>query len=302
MVAITGDPDITRAEPPFLLRMATSIRRNPTIAVGAVLLAILVSLAILAPWLTVDPLKQTPINRLRPPSERFWFGTDQLGRDMYSRIVYGARASLYVGVVGTVLGVFIGSFIGLVSGYFGGKLDMVLMRFTDAVQAFPGLILALAIVSKNLQAYGLEPVTPESTLEYDTITATAPTSLALIADAADVPVTDLKDLNPSVLRGVAPAGYEIHVPRSKANMILAASLGIRIGVLGSSRGDAWLHAAWVPGLSLLEGFDASLSAAAFRISVGARAGPISLVASWRSMGRDEGPSYHAIELSAGVGL
>jgi peptide/nickel transport system permease protein len=104
--------------------------------------------AIFAPYIgTQDYQRVRAREKLQPPSTKHWFGTDQLGRDMYSRIVYGARASLYVGFVGTLIGVAVGSLIGLVGGYFGGKVDMVLMRFTDAVQAFPGLILALAIVA-----------------------------------------------------------------------------------------------------------------------------------------------------------
>jgi peptide/nickel transport system permease protein len=143
------------AEPrdrPLVLRAGVGIlkfaRAKPLGAVGGAIILVMVLAAIFAPWIgTTDYKKISAREKLQTPSSEHWFGTDQLGRDMYSRIVYGARASLYVGIVGTVLGVFIGSFIGLVSGYFGGKLDMVLMRFTDAVQAFPGLILALAIVA-----------------------------------------------------------------------------------------------------------------------------------------------------------
>lgn len=83
-------------------------------------------------------------------------------------------------------------------------------------------ILGMAIVAKNLQGYGLEPVVPDAALEYDTIQVTADTGLALIADAADLPVSEIRDLNPSLLRGVAPAGYEVRVPRAKGGMVLAA--------------------------------------------------------------------------------
>src|SRR5437762_12991932 len=101
MVAIPSDAVLASAtEPPPSLaqRIWTPIRRNPTIFAGAVLLTILVSLAILAPWLSVDPLKQNTINRLRPPSEKFWFGTDQFGRDIFARTLHGARVSLVVGI------------------------------------------------------------------------------------------------------------------------------------------------------------------------------------------------------------
>jgi peptide/nickel transport system permease protein len=139
-------------ERPLPLRAARGLghfaRAKPLGAIGAAIILVMVFAAVFAPFIgTQDYQKTRPREKLQAPSAEHWFGTDQLGRDMYSRIVYGARASLYVGLVGTFLGVFIGAMIGLTGGYLGGKTDMVLMRFTDAVQAFPGLILALAIVA-----------------------------------------------------------------------------------------------------------------------------------------------------------
>ena len=79
--------------------LATAIRRNPTVAFGGVLLAVLIVMAVFAPLIaTDDPFKLSPVNRLRPPSERWWFGTDQFGRDVFSRTIYGARVSLIVGL------------------------------------------------------------------------------------------------------------------------------------------------------------------------------------------------------------
>lgn len=83
-------------------------------------------------------------------------------------------------------------------------------------------ILGMAIVAKNLEAYGLESVTPDAPLEYDTVQVTADTGLALIADAADLPVSEIRDLNPSLLRAVAPAGHEVRVPRAKGSAVIAA--------------------------------------------------------------------------------
>ncbi len=82
-------------------------------------------------------------------------------------------------------------------------------------------ILAMAIVAKNLSAYGLEAVQPDQPIEWDTIQMTANTSLALVADAADLPVSDIRDLNPSLLRGIAPSGYQVKVPRGRGNVVLA---------------------------------------------------------------------------------
>ena len=95
MTAVTDDLVL----PPRRFSLLTAIRRNPTIAFGGLLLAVLIVMAILAPVIaTNDPFKIAPVNRLRPPSERWWFGTDQFGRDIFSRTVYGARVSLIVGL------------------------------------------------------------------------------------------------------------------------------------------------------------------------------------------------------------
>jgi peptide/nickel transport system permease protein len=124
------------------------IRTKPLGAFGALIIFLMLFAAAFAPLITqYDYRTINTRERLEAPSPDHWFGTDQLGRDFFSRIVYGARVSLFVGFVGTVLGVGGGSLIGLIAGYFGGKTDMILMRFADAIQAFPGLILALAIVA-----------------------------------------------------------------------------------------------------------------------------------------------------------
>jgi peptide/nickel transport system permease protein len=146
MVAIADDTLAATATPPFARRLATAIRRNPTIAAGAVLLAVLVSLAILAPWLTVDPLKQAPINRLRPPSERFWFGTDQFGRDIFARTLHGARVSLIVGISVAAVSAVIGLALGILCGYFK-RVDGVVMRVMDGIMAIPSILLAIALIT-----------------------------------------------------------------------------------------------------------------------------------------------------------
>ena len=128
--------------------MVRFARAKPLGAIGAAIIFLMVFAAVFAPVIAPQDYRRVNARqKLLPPSTEHWLGTDQLGRDFYSRIVYGARVSLMVGFMGTALGVGVGSLIGLVAGYVGGKTDMVLMRFTDAVQAFPGLILALAIVA-----------------------------------------------------------------------------------------------------------------------------------------------------------
>jgi peptide/nickel transport system permease protein len=122
--------------------------RNPLAMVGLAIVLALLLVAAFAPWLaTHPPTGQVLANRLQPPSAAHWLGTDELGRDIYSRIVYGARLTLYiVGLVVIMVGP-IGLLVGTVAGYVGGWLDVVLMRITDIFLAFPRLILALAFVA-----------------------------------------------------------------------------------------------------------------------------------------------------------
>ncbi len=121
--------------------------RKPLGAVGGVIVVVLVVLAIIAPLITGDPETQSASVRLQAPSGDFWFGTDEAGRDIYARTIWGARTSLLVGVLATALGLFGGLFFGLVSGYFGGKVDLIIQRFMDSLMAFPPLVLALLIAA-----------------------------------------------------------------------------------------------------------------------------------------------------------
>lgn len=120
---------------------------------GAIILLILLSTAIFQNQIaTHDPAKQNIRARLLPPmwvekgSPENIFGTDQLGRDIFSRLVYGVRISLFVGITGVILSTLIGSILGLVSGYYGGMADALIMRFVDIFLAFPFLLLAITLV------------------------------------------------------------------------------------------------------------------------------------------------------------
>lgn len=148
----------TAAEAPLasspLTYAATAIRRNPTIFAGAVLLAILAAIAIVGPWLVADPFRQAPINRLRPPSERFWFGTDQFGRDIFSRTIHGARVSLIVGLSVATLASLIGLCVGLVCGYFK-RIDGIIMRVMDGIMAIPTILLAIALITLTRPGLGI---------------------------------------------------------------------------------------------------------------------------------------------------
>jgi len=115
---------------------------------GLVILGVLALLAIGAPWLSPsDPIKTAPRTALQAPGSGYLLGSDQFGRDVASRVLHGARISLVVGLISVSIAVVIGAPIGLVSGFYGGRLDAVLMRMIDVLLAFPGILLALAIVS-----------------------------------------------------------------------------------------------------------------------------------------------------------
>ena len=125
-----------------------TIRRKPLGAVSAALLTVIVLMAIFADVIApYDPLETHPEIRLSPPSRAHPFGTDDIGRDVLSRIIHGARISLWVGLLAVGIGTAAGMLIGLVCGYWEGRLDLIMQRLMDAIQAIPGLVLALAIVS-----------------------------------------------------------------------------------------------------------------------------------------------------------
>ncbi|MBK5570335.1 ABC transporter permease, partial [Ensifer sp. SSB1] len=129
-------------------RIFGALMRNPLAVVGAIIIAALVLTALFAPWLaTHDPLRQSLGERLLPPSAAHWMGTDELGRDIWSRVVYGARITLAIVTLVAVLAAPAGLVIGVAAGYFGGWVDRILMGITDIFLSLPKLILALAFVA-----------------------------------------------------------------------------------------------------------------------------------------------------------
>jgi peptide/nickel transport system permease protein len=123
------------------------VQRHPTVAIGSALLIAIVVAAIAAPWLgTVDPVSISPAQRLRDPSAAHWFGTDRFGRDLYSRVLYGGRISLIVGLSVAALATLTGLAIGLVSGYLRA-VDAVVMRVMDGMMAIPAIMLAIALIA-----------------------------------------------------------------------------------------------------------------------------------------------------------
>ena len=130
------------------LRMWAAFRRNKTAMVGGILAVFIVLVAIFAPLLSpYDPLEQNSAARLSGRTAEHWLGTDDFGRDVLSRIIWGSRVSLIIGIVSVLLGMILGTAMGMVAGYHGGKVETAIMRAVDVLMCFPDLILAIAVTA-----------------------------------------------------------------------------------------------------------------------------------------------------------
>jgi peptide/nickel transport system permease protein len=124
------------------------VREKPLGAFGGMLVLILMLCAIFAHWIAPHPYDETNVRqRLKPPSAQFYLGTDNLGRDVFSRIIYGARISVTVGFGAVTLSILLATILGVTSGYFGGKIDVLVQRLVDAAMAFPTLVILLSIMA-----------------------------------------------------------------------------------------------------------------------------------------------------------
>lgn len=122
-------------------------RRNRPAMLGSFIFVVIVLMVIFAPQVTrFDPIEPDYRARYSPPSTEHWFGTDRTGRDVFTRVIYGGRISLRVGLIAVFIGVSLGTTLGLISGFYGGWVDNVIMRFMDFVLAMPGILLAITIV------------------------------------------------------------------------------------------------------------------------------------------------------------
>ena len=154
----------------------------PIASIGALLCILIVLGAVLAPWIAPhDPLDQNIIERLAPPSGEFPFGTDAYGRDVLSRILWGARISLVVAVTSIAAAILVGGAIGMIAGYVGGRTDLIVMQVMDVLLSFPSLILGLIVVAL------LGPALP------NLVFAIALTAVAPFARIARAPVLSLKE-------------------------------------------------------------------------------------------------------------
>jgi len=145
-LATTALIDAVPTAPGLAARLARFARRNPTIVIGGAILLGLAVLAVAAPWLAGDPLRHAPVNRLKQPSAAFWFGTDQFGRDIYARTIYGARVSLVVGLSVALIASLLGLVVGMLCGFYR-TVDAVVMRVMDGIMAIPSILLAIALIT-----------------------------------------------------------------------------------------------------------------------------------------------------------
>jgi peptide/nickel transport system permease protein len=147
MTVLPGDIALPAPATVWRQRIWRYVRRHPTMLLGAALLAIMIGMAVFAPYLaTVDPQALSPIRRLKWPSAQYWFGTDMLGRDVYSRTIYGARVSLIVGISVALLSTSIGLVIGVVAG-FTRWVDAIVMRIMDGLMSIPAILIAIALMA-----------------------------------------------------------------------------------------------------------------------------------------------------------
>jgi peptide/nickel transport system permease protein len=142
---------IQQAEPSRFHHLTSGLRRlsrNPMALVGLIVLLAAVLTSIFAPWITpYDPKKIAVIDALQGPSRQHWMGTDNLGRDLLSRVIYGIRMSMLIAVISISVAGLIGVTLGLISGFYGRRVDDIIMRAMDILYAFPDLLIALALVA-----------------------------------------------------------------------------------------------------------------------------------------------------------
>ena len=244
-------------------------RRNRLAVVGLVLVVVLAVSAALAPWLApYDPARQSLVEKRTKPGAKYVLGADEFGRDILSRVIYGSRVALLVGVLSALIAVAFGLLLGTVAGFVGGWLDAVLMRGIEILLAFPFLLLALAIVAalgtgalNTTIAVGIWGVPAVTRIVRGSVLALRETEYVGAARALGAPVTALlrRHILPNILSPLlAVATYEVSRLVLTESALSFLGLGVSPpavtwgGMIGDGRNfiyDAWWTAA-VPGLMI----------------------------------------------------
>ncbi|MBU6081981.1 nickel transporter permease [Allobacillus halotolerans] len=204
------------------------LKRNKAALVGGYLILFLTIVSLIGPYFLSNGINDVDYTaRLQPPSAEYWLGTDQHGRDIFSRIIYGGQITLIVGFLSVALGGIVGVAIGIASGYYGGKIDTVIMRLMDILLAFPGILLALAIVSI---------LGPDIVNVIYAVAIYSIPSFARIARGSTLSVKKLEYID--AVRGIGAGDFRIlvrHVlPNVISPLIVQATLSIATAILTAS--------------------------------------------------------------------
>nr|WP_033569943.1 ABC transporter permease [Dickeya undicola] len=216
-----------------ILGFLSLLMRNPLTAIGSAIVLVLMLMAVFSPWIaTHDPLVQDLANTLQAPSASHWFGTDEFGRDVFSRLVYGSRITLYIVALVSITVGPIGLLLGVVAGYYGGVVDTILMRITDIFISFPSLVLALAFVAAL--GPGLEHVVIA-------ITLTAWPPIARLARAETLSLRQADFVSAVKLQGASSLRILLHhiVPLCLPSVIIRITMNMA-GIILTAAGLGFL--------------------------------------------------------------
>jgi peptide/nickel transport system permease protein len=253
----------------FLVDVWRRFRRAPGALAGAGVVAAVLLVAVFAPLIAPsDPLAQNLALQTQPPSAAHWFGTDKLGRDLFSRIVYGARISVRIGFVAVGLAITTGTLIGVIAGYVGGRLDALLMGAMDVMLAFPSIILAIAIttilgpsITNLMIAIGIVYLPQYARLARSSVLGLRDIEFVEAARAIGAPLPAIlaRHILPNILTPLlVQATLGVATAELEAAGLSYLGLGARPpmpewGAMLNDARDYWLSAPWAlifPGLSI----------------------------------------------------
>ncbi len=257
--------------PSSLLRDAwRRLTRDKLAIVGMVIIGLFVLAAVLAPLLApYDPTVQKILLRRQPPSRQHWMGLDEVGRDIFSRIIYGARVSLQIGLLSVSMAIVVGAILGAVAGFVGGWVDNVIMRLMDILLAFPGLLLAIAVVSilgpglmNMLYAIAFVSIPTYARIMRASVLSVKEQEFVLAARAVGVPTARIlwREILPNAITPVLVAGtLGIATAILDAAGLSFLGLGARPptpewgSMLGEGRGSVFTapHIVLFPGLAIM---------------------------------------------------